>query len=249
VYTGEQAEIVQAELRRRVEIVRGKTRPHDTKMFAGLLLCGYCGYYLVAVTEKRKYRVYRCMSKHYARRAGSPSPVRGEPCTQYRRIHEGVVKEWLNARLQQMLELQMPDLLAHEPETNGQPRAEQLRSEIEEVGIRARRLIEKQAAAPVALANIYDEELLTLGERLEILKANLREAERRERQRNNAGVRQAYAELAGYEKLEVFWQETPTRINQLLLKLLGNMRLVVQDNKVVGSTPKPPHQRSRRRTV
>jgi hypothetical protein len=58
VYTGEQAEIVQAELRRRFEIIRGKTRPHNTKMFTGLLLCGYCGYYMIAVTEKGgKYRL------------------------------------------------------------------------------------------------------------------------------------------------------------------------------------------------
>jgi hypothetical protein len=153
------------------------------------------------------------------------------------------LKEWLNARLQEMLELQMPDLLAHERETNGQPRAEQIRSEIEEVGTRARRLIEKQATSPVALSNIYDEELLTLGERLEILKANLREAEHRERQRNNISVKQAYAELATYERLEAFWQEPPTKINQLLFRLFGNIRLVVQDGKVVGSIKKPPHQR------
>ena len=249
VYTGEQAEKVKAELRRRYEIVRGKTRPHSTKMFTGLLLCDYCGYYMISATEKHKYSLYRCMSKRYTARSGGSGEVRGEGCVQFRRIHERVVKDWVNARLQDMLEYDLPDLLAREPESDDLPRADLLREEIEEARTRARRLIEKQAIAPPALANIYDEELQTIAERLEILTANLRDAERRERQKKSASVQQAYDELAAYESLEAFWQEPSTKINQLLLRLLGNMRLVVRDGQIIGTRRKPPHHKARRRAV
>src|SRR5690606_242735 len=234
---------------RRYEIVRGKTRPHSTKMFTGLLLCDYCGYYMISATEKHKYSLYRCMSKRYAARSGGSDEVRGEACVQFRRIHERVVKDWLNARLQDMLEYNLPDLLAREPESDDLPRADLLREEIEEARTRARRLIEKQAIAPPALANIYDEELQTIAERLEILTANLRDAERRERQKKSASVQQAYDELAAYESLEAFWQEPSTKINQLLLRLLGNMRLVVRDGQIIGTRRKPPHHKARRRAV
>ena len=41
VYTSEQAELVKAELRRRIEI-KGRTRPQDSYRFTGLFVCGEC---------------------------------------------------------------------------------------------------------------------------------------------------------------------------------------------------------------
>jgi hypothetical protein len=64
VYTGDLAAQVQDELRRRAMAIQGTARPYRTHPFTGLLLCGYCGHYMVYDGDG----FWRCQSKVMARR-------------------------------------------------------------------------------------------------------------------------------------------------------------------------------------
>jgi DNA invertase Pin-like site-specific DNA recombinase len=231
VYQGEMAEKVKAELRRRRMAIRGTARPHRTKKFSGIILCGYCGFYMVC-TSKDGRHAYRCQSKYNARtRAG---------CNQSRQITEKKVQSWLHGKLAEMLNTEAADLLARQdgPEYRIN-RVEILRTEIDEVETKVRKLIEKQITAPDALASLYDEQLRTFADQLKILRTNLLEAERAEKQRDKTGVQHAYKQLKQFESLDSFWEQPETSINQLLYRLMGNRRLVVLDRQIVGTTDAP----------
>lgn len=231
VYQGDLAEKVKAELRRRRMAIRGTARPHRSKKFTGLILCGYCGFYMVYDQNKgRGY--YRCRSKYNARtRPG---------CDQFRHITDKRVQNWIHAKLAEMLATESVDLLSREdgpiPKVN---RAEILRTEINDVEAKVRKLIEKQITAPDALASLYDEQLRVFADQLKILRTNLLEAERAEKQRDKTGVQHAYKQLKQFESLDSFWEQPETSINQLLYRLTGNRRLVVMDGQVVGTTDAP----------
>ena len=62
VYTGEQSQRVQDELRRRSMVIQGTARPRRTHMFSGLVLCGLCNHYMVYGGKGN----YRCQSERYS---------------------------------------------------------------------------------------------------------------------------------------------------------------------------------------
>jgi DNA invertase Pin-like site-specific DNA recombinase len=228
VYTGDLAEQIKAELRRRHGI-RGNTRPDDSQMFTGLFVCAECGYNLVisrrASGDERRY--YRCVTHYRPDRPG---------CSQRVFLREDKAQTYINARLSELLAGHDFTLLAGEP-NNETSRVGPLEEDIGVLEAQIRRLILKQASVDdPALRQMYDDEILSANERLKIMRSNLVDLRRRLTSSSVLADRQrAHDDLAALT-LDVFWQQSSTKINQLLHRLMGNRRFVVRGGEITGTT-------------
>ena len=203
VYTGEQAQRVQDELRRRSMAIQGTARPYRTHMFTGLVLCGLCNHYMVFGGKG----MYRCQSKDTTRS--------DQKCDHYPNLSEKKIQAWVHQKLLEMVETGQFDLLARgdaKPDLAG--RIEALTCEVEGLQDQARALVAKQAQAHAALSGIYDEQLESIGERLDILKRTLEEAKRDQRSTDTSAAEVAARDLA--QSLDDFWTLDTTTINQKL---------------------------------
>jgi hypothetical protein len=232
VYSGELAEKIKAELRRRRLIVKGKINPERTHKFSGLLVCNECNYNLSWTGSQSGYQGYRCMSHFYF-----IYPHR-TLCSERKSISVVRIQEWLDARLRQMLAVQDLTPLSESRETESALLGENiddLRKEIAKLERLARNLVLGQAAAHEGLQSTYDEQLNSLGERLMLKKSNLKDMERSQaesREMNNA------QQFALKELLEIsldnFWKLEEREINQMLHRLLGNIRSSVKNGQIIG---------------
>lgn len=228
--TGDLAERVRAEMRRRRHVIRGTMRPHRSHKFSGLLVCAYCGYNLVYASAKT-YIAYCCHSKFVARsRPG---------CPKKRYVSETVIQDWFTARLEAMLDQRLPDLLVRPVDSDDQnKRIQGIRAALINLREQARTLIDKQIAAPASLSEIYTEKINDLGRRVDMLERELAAIDRAIAPYDARALEQAFMQLQSYEVLEGFWQQPETVVNQLLHALMGNNRLLVKDKVVIGLTLK-----------
>lgn len=242
VYTGELAERLKAELRRRATVIRGKATSGHTNPFTGLLLCGKCGYSLTYVRLSGKNATYHCVSHYFADERSRPD------CDQYRfyLYEERYLKPYFNNLLAKMLEAGTPDVFMDEPPPDGSVRLEQLEAEISSVERQTRNLIQLQAQADEAVRSLYDAEIQQAAERLKILRNVLVDArhltqstEQSRRQRQ-----QAYDDIYRLG-LDGFWQQDSRSINQQLHMLTGDRRFVAWDGKIVGVGKTRPNNHKR----
>lgn len=221
VFTGELAERVKAELRRRRMVIRGSARPSRTHKFTGLLVCAYCGFSVVFQSDA----TYCCRSKYSARARRGCEVTR---CISARKIQRSI-----NPLLQRLIETGSVHALFENSTPDPAARIDALVKEIEATEDQIRRLIGKQAAAPDSVSTLYDEQISAFGEQLKILKVNLNEAQRQSYQHDTAGAQLAADELIAMG-VEDFWKQDDTRINQLLHRLFGMRRLMMKDNAIIG---------------
>lgn len=242
IYSGDIAERVKAELRRRRLTVTGRVNPNHTYKFTGLLVCASCGYKLSWNKSKRSgYEGYRCMShfygNHYEERAKCPE--RGS-------ISVGRIQEWLDQRLRQLVEAGDWSWLSTQEKSDFDTTHQQasISAEIAELEQRARGLIRDKAAAPDGLQGLYDDELLPLAERISILRSRLMDIQHQIARANEMSA----AQTVGYSELkdltiDELWQEDETHINQLLHMVIGNKRLVISGGQIVGIADNSHHKR------
>lgn len=239
VYTGELAERIQAELRRRRSSIRGSNRPHRSTMFSGLLLCGECHYTMV-VAHKGTYTGFYCPSKDPANRRNPARAI----CSQRKQINERAVQAYVNDLLQRLLD-EGPAALDG-PAAAPQPdRAAQLQSEIAALEGEIRTMIQRQAKAPDAAQALYEEEIQRASARLKTLREALAAAQRAQ----VGSERQLAARAATLEDLRAiglaaFWRQTPVAINQALHRVFGDKRLVVIGAEIVSIADAPQRART-----
>lgn len=230
VFDGDLALKLKAELRRR-RMFEGGARPNTAHLFTGLILCGYCGFYLVHDHDKSGAGYYRCHSKYSARsRPG---------CDRYRYIREDVVIEWVDRQLQYMIEHSDPTLLAQKPDAAA-PREvlEDLNRQLAKVEVEISTLIRKQAKVSDELADLYDTELQALADRRRAVKRQIDEIERLAREQDMSEVIQAFEDYRLVK--DRFWQQDRTAVNQHLHRIFGGRRMVMLDNEIVAVTDAPP---------
>jgi hypothetical protein len=150
------------------------------------------------------------------------------------------IRAWLYARLCEMLENDLPDLLARGDEKHDLTgRLDALRDELDDLQTQARNLVIKQAQAHTALSSIDDEQLETMGERMVIVRDLLAQSEREVRAQDTSGAIAAFHDLP--DNLEEFWMWEGTAINQLLHRLIRQHRLVLKDGEIMETRDAPPH--------
>jgi hypothetical protein len=228
VYTGELADRVKAELNRRREVVGNNPRRLQVNRFAGLCLCDACGY---TFTYFRRYGYV------YLRCNCATSRIKySVVCNQYRSIRADRLQIVVHDLLLQILEAESPNtVFAPNADTERlvlENRLAQLDQTIADERKRAARLIDKQASAPASLADTYDAEIFRVGERLELLKNERAQvAAQTPRERPQQGRTLADVKAMG---LDHFWAQDDVKINQMLLALFGDYRLLIREGQVVG---------------
>lgn len=225
--TGELAILLKAELFRRMHF---RPRQHNrVHRFSGLLVCHRCGTGLV-FSGAKNHRSYICQSKYLTRLA-----VR---CERYWHINEKVVQTWLSTALQLAIDQHNPFYFVQPSDTTTEEpfnRIAQLQLQAATIEKQVRRLIEKQSAAPDAVAALYDEQIHGFGKQLETVQQRIEDETRQAFRYNVADIESAYRELTTYQSVEAFFEADDGIINQLLHRLLGNRRLTILDSQVVGT--------------
>jgi DNA invertase Pin-like site-specific DNA recombinase len=237
VYTGELAESVKAELRRRYIAMRGRARPQATYRFTGLLMCGSCRCMLSVYRDKRirkdgsRYMAWLCYSRW------TPYP-RSERCDQSRMISDIKVEQYVNSLLQNLIASGQSDVkllfAGNSEQLSNESQLSALEYEIAEVERSVGEMVIQQANAPKVTQHIYTAKIGEAAERLEIL----RNARKRILNATNSpsiiAARDRAFDTLLHIGLKAFWLQEPTKVNQLLHALFGKYRLVVEQAEITG---------------
>lgn len=228
MYIGDLAASVQAELRRRPDMI-GTRRPNQTNRLAGLVLCGECGRSMT-IQHQFGLTYFRCRSRdHHRKNASFPD------CQQYHMIREEVVFAFLDRALRQMMAAADPALfLADDAPPDVTAPLSALAGEIADTEARIRRLITAQAAADGDMYAFYADEIATLGDKLKILRARHADLQRQSSTTRQQDRQIAYDRLAALT-VDTFWQQDNVTVNQLLRRLMGSRRIVVLDGAIIGT--------------
>lgn len=235
VYTGELAQRIKTELYRRMNVIKGKAKPQDTREFTGLLICKRCGGKLKCNTKVRKngviWRAWVCAVHNQ----GEHSRLYKKECDQWRQIRDEVVRAFLEPRLQKVVQDSSAAAII-EPSSSGslETRRETLLAEIRAAESYADGLMIQRAKGLQNLHARLDGLIQQADERLGILQNQLAQLEQEESRNLRFVDARAEAVNAIVEIGSGFWQETPTRINQLLHQIFGEYRLVIDDGEVSG---------------
>lgn len=223
VYEGELALKVQAELRRREAIIRGRTQPDGTHRFTGLFVCGDCGYHMVHVRDR-----YYCPTRWIVGREHVT-------CANTVRIRESTATAQIGLFLERWLNQPGSDLPRPKAENGGEIHGalEQLEKDAANLERRIRVLIAKQADAPLNVGPLYDEQIQAESARLEAIRerrlALLSRIESSAQRAQREQSREEIAELG----VARFFAQSNTAINQMLHRLMGPARFVVDGGEIV----------------
>lgn len=233
VYVGEQAAEVKAALLRRRSISHGKASSATAAKFAGLVLCGHCGFLMTRVSNQSGNAYYRCRSHMYAKDSA---------CTKARYIREEKIHDHINTMLSDLLASGNYHLV--QPEVDYSARMQQLREEITTTETRITRLIQKQADAPVEATALYDDQIRQYSEQLRALKNALAETEAAAQSATDQNAMTAF-DMLKEATLERFWTWDVTKINRLLHRLFGQWKVATLNKEVIGLAKQPKNGRNK----
>jgi DNA invertase Pin-like site-specific DNA recombinase len=229
VWTGETAERLKAELRRRVEMV-GSRRPQNTHRFSGLVLCAECRRAMVVhSTGRGRYGLY-CNT--HLRRSYLP-----RDCTNTRIVNFEYLQDFFNTRLSRALDASLPDMLAQYSPAEPGRYAEQLAAaEADRAALvkQVERLIGEQAAAPDELQPIYRDQLKAHADRLNALTNEVHRLQAHAEEASTTTAAQT-RELSAIRDmtLDAFWKLPDREINQRLRAMMGSWRFLARGGEIV----------------
>lgn len=225
VYTGELAERVKAELRRRMSL-RGSARPNGDYPLSGLFACDECGNKLAFVNTHGKWRAARCNTAYNLKPPSS--------CSQRKAMPERYALDYMRRLVSLIVEsddgLAALNALMDTPDApDPTPDLERQVETLEEEG---RILIQKQLRAPESMSALYDEQMDILGERLNLARQRL-DMHRRQAASASEVVEQVHSIDQMRALGERLWQLPPHELNQLLRRALGRRVFLVREGKIV----------------
>ncbi len=233
VYKGETARRVQAELRRRTGTQNGAGARFGISMFTNLVLCDDChayfGYQRKRVKGEIVYTYLRCYRENYE------DYSKRVFCRNRRHIREEVIKTWLDKRLRQWLEVGGVSFEIPDESSQALKHVENLRRAIARLQTRLDRLIEETLEADADLRLDYRKRIRTTKDDLLRAREHL-QAEESQLQQHAAqhDIQQGVLNNISAQGVDEFWAQSPIVINQQLHALLGHVRLVVRDARIVG---------------
>lgn len=230
VWTGEVAEAVKAEIRRRKEVTRGRATSHQTHRFSGLCVCAECGSFMATHTDEG-YRGLICPAGKVRTSAKLPD------CNNYKIINERKVIARMSDYLRQMLELNSTDVfeLLSFKDQDLSGRHERLAQDIEDLENQARALIRLQAAAGSELESLYAAELAQIEVRLKNMRAaHAQMLSRDVFEQQQIRVQHDTLESLAAMTIDMFWKQESRYINQMLHRLMGKRRLLGLKGELVG---------------
>jgi DNA invertase Pin-like site-specific DNA recombinase len=226
IWTGDLAEQIKAELRRRDSIIQGRRTAGSNYLFTGLLKCDECGASLSIGHHKSVDPMranYACYAKY---RVLQTIPA---GCQQRKRITIAEVHAVVNAILEALIEHgDLPGLDNAQDVIDDKPILEQIA-----VQERVIRNLITLRAADLDLAYLHDAELDTAKGKLTALKSALTRAKKSGEIVLIDENRQRFIDQYKGGKLPQFWQLKPVEINRTLHQIFGELHLYVRDGEIV----------------
>lgn len=216
---------LKAEIRRRRSAIRGGSRPHRTKLFSGLMVCGHCLFAMTWLTNGSGRSYWRCALR-------AATKAYGKTCVG-QHLREDDLIAWWSKWLALMLEHNTPFI--NPDGTLPDRRVDNvaaLEKRIADVTGRARRLIEKQASADTAMSALYEEQIQSAADELKLLRARLQAEQRAASDTGRADMVAALDDVRAYGSLDELWRAPSHEINVLLHRLCGPRRLSCMDGEV-----------------
>ena len=231
VWKGEMAAAIQAELRRRHQILKGRANATNTRRFSGLVVCAGCGHVMHSTEGTRS--LYLACGYRW----------RGGTCTQERSISEKKIVEFLQPLLHELKAAGDPELLfGGDGRLRNDRVLEQAREELAQVHSKARAMAKLYAAnVGKHLAAIYEAELEELEKQAAEIEAVIAQAEA-----NSATDEPRRTMLADLD-MDGIWDQPWRVINQTLHGIFGQWRLVSDNGSIVGYTKVKMRNRRRPR--
>lgn len=240
IYEGDQAILIQQELRRREVIMRGSARSDRAYRFTGLIICGECGFNVVAQhqkTMKGKPLRYYCYTKY---RKFAPTT-----CTQSAGALERNVYALVRAKLDEAIATRdLSVLLGTKPAPVADIHAA-LKEQIASLEGQAKRLIQKQASAPDALSSMYDDQIEQVGTQLTTLRQRYASEQRNDNPQVRASQQRAFKTIA--EMGDAFWSQPDNVVNQMLHAVMGKRRWLMLGGEIIDQVDAPPRKPPPRR--
>ncbi|MCC7451684.1 MAG: recombinase family protein [Anaerolineae bacterium] len=234
-YTGELAERVKAEMRRR-ELIRGRAKPSGPYAFSGLLVCDECNFMMSVQTQragqggrKTPYTSWTCRTHQRVKMAW-----RLTSCPQRKVVPDRAVWEYVRLFLEQIYV--SGDLVLPEHRSGEAARLDSMRKDIQALQGRIEKMILDKAEADADnVREMYTRLINESGSRLAILQAAY-ENEVRAGQSEDAQTRQQRSAIEELQQrgVQYILQSSPVEINQFMRRLLGKYRLAVREGKIVG---------------
>lgn len=234
VYTGELAEAVKAELRRREEVFN-RFSGGKTKRFAGVVYCETCGWsyvYRQRLSRNRQHYYYYLRCNRYLKGATHMQ----YSCVQKTALTQATVQRWLNEKLEGWLASGGVTIsTANTPQEDSAQKLSDLAASIKRLERRRENLIDELGDSDETTRQAIRKRIHAANEEIERqqqaalkLQAIVRRTERHTYDQQTA---LAHIRTVG---LEAFWQESDLAINQWIKRILGSTRLVASDGKIIG---------------
>jgi DNA invertase Pin-like site-specific DNA recombinase len=229
IYTGQQADDMVAELRRRKDI-SGGSNPTNPSTFSGLVICDYCDYHMVYTYKAAaNWTVYRCPTHERHQQINS-----GPDCAAKKRsIPYKKLAAWLTPFLEQLLDGQPVEEAFPSPFSTAEQELASVEQQMEATAAEKTRLVERLGLIPDSMLADYQRQMQAVAERADDLTKRYHELRLVAVSQDRGGQIAAIHSLheAG---LDTFWGWDAGRQQQMLKRIFGRWRIVVADGEVVG---------------
>lgn len=237
VYTGRQAELVQAELRRRATLTNGSAARFEDHVLTGLAICDDCHYTLVYTSRARWDKPGSGIRYHSLRCAHARAYLEGsryERCAWSGQVAERVVLGWLKARVAEWVEAGDVDVGAAPALPPPVPLA-QVDADLAALTRQLDALVYELSVADEDLREPIRRQMRSLRDRI-AQREQYRDTVAREQRVDSERQALQRAELGAIRAmtLDAYWAQPALAINQSLRRLLGTHRIVVQRGTVAG---------------
>jgi len=227
LWEGEEAFQVQAELRRRGTLMRGRAMPHTKHALTGLMVCGVCGRRMVICYSGARTKAYGDIIYWACR--NTKARHLGYRCANDKYAPDRELKKQISAFLSRIRDeglLSLDELFAAPSEKSDLAR---INAERDDVTRQIQTLIYRQSKAAENLQIMYAEELSNLSKRLEAL--DLESLSAVQREQGQVIQRKTFDRLSS--DLDNIWSQNAGEVNRLLLAFMGKFRFVVLEREIV----------------
>lgn len=227
IYTGQQADDLCDELRRRAQI-SGGAKPTHPSTFSGLVVCDYCDNHMAFVDRpEKRWVVYRCQTHDRHKYDGPDCPAKPKSITLER------LQDWLRPFLERLLAGEPLEDLFPSIVSGVENELRTIEQHLAAVEAEKTRLIERLGLVPDSLLADYQRQLNQVAERADALQTRFQSLKVAAQSQNRGGQVAAFNDLAQIG-LDAFWQADPGRQQQILKRLFGRWKIIVADGKVIG---------------
>lgn len=226
MYTGETADALKAEIRRRM-LMRGKARPASAYRFSRLCVCGECGGFMRVVASRGVRHGLKCDT------AARSTFLLVGTCSQNTLTQGRIIQEFVSVYIARLLSGRPPE---EERINRYEEEKARLETSLKQIDSQIDRLMDEQSRAEGNnfVQSKYRARIATMASEMETLQAECDDLERRHKQQYRAASNQTQTlEQIRAATLENFWLLPDAEINQHLHRLFGDLRMVIKDHKII----------------